>query len=669
MHVINAAAKGPAEGQPFRDPRFAVDDRSRWYGEGFALTVDWIYPYLTPSDKAGIRKVFLRWANENLTAATTSYNHPEPVGVVNDPVLFSDPVAARFALNNYYAAHARNIALMALALDPADDADGTLLAFVDNATGAWLYVIDHELRTDGRGGLAPEGFEYGPQTLGFVAQLLLALHTAGEDDAARRGPQVVLAANPFWDDMVTAFFHSLSPAPINDPQEGLRYLPAWYGDGQRYYVTDPISTFAPLGLYDLATGNTNQLNAIRWLEANIPSGGAHAVAARAGSVSNFREAILYFLLLDPAASPAADPRPALPLTHLAAGIGHLLARTSWGPEAAWFQYYLGWNGIDHQMANGNHFGFYRHGEWLTKDRTGYANIAEGIASSEFQNTLALQNTKPDQPPDDWRYDLWLRGSQWNIVVAGDPNLVATSDGQTSAGRYTYALGDATNLYNSSSENSTDILHASRSIVWLQPDFIVVYDRAESKTAGRFKRFWLQLPEQAQIAGQRATMTLPSGQQLFATTLLPAGAVPVAVNTTDKVAADAVAADEPMRYRLMVEAPGGPASVRFLHVLQGADPGTVPAATTLIQSDSGTPFAGAAVANTLVLFPVTLNIAFTSLAYTAPANLTTQMITGLSPNTSYAVAVQAGGDKVSLTISPGQGYTTDGGGVLVWEAKP
>jgi hypothetical protein len=668
MHVMNEAAKGQAEGRPFRDPRFAVDDRSRWYGEGFALTVDWIYPYLTPQDKATIHTVFLRWANENLTAEVTSFNHPEPVGLVNDPALYSDSAAARFALNNYYTAHARNIALMALALDPTDDTDGKLRPFVDNATGAWLYVIDHELRTDARGGLAPEGFEYGPQTLAFVAQLLLALHTAGEDDAARRGPQVVQAANPFWNDMVTAYFHSLSPAPVDDPQEGLRYLPAWYGDGQRYYVTDPISTFAPVGLYDLATGNTAQLSAIRWLAANIPSGGALATAARAGSVSNFREAIFYFLLFDPAAPPAADPRPALPLTHLAAGIGHLLARTSWGPEAAWFQYYLGWNGIDHQMANGNHFGFYRHGEWLTKDRTGYANIAEGIASSEFQNTVALENDKPDQPPDDWRYDLWQRGSQWNLVVAGDPNLVATGDGQTSTGRFTYAEGDATNLYNSLYENSTDILHASRSIVWLQPDYVVVYDRAESKTAGRFKRFWLQLPEQAQIAGNRATMRLPSGQQLFVTALLPANAALTAVNTTDQVAADAVAADEPMRYRLKVEAPGGPAAVRFLHVLQGADAGVLPAPVSLVQSDSGTPFAGVIVANRLVLFPVSLDIPFARVTYSVPANVTVHLITGLAPNQSYAVLAKTAGDKLNLTITPGRGASADSGGVLVWDSQ-
>ena len=36
------------------------------------------------------------------------------------------------------------------------------------------------------------------------------------------------------------------------------------------------------------------------------------------------------------------------------------------------------------------------------------------------------------------------------------------------------------------------------------DHIVVYDRAISKTDGRFKRFWLNLPTEAEIAGNFAT---------------------------------------------------------------------------------------------------------------------------------------------------------------------
>ncbi|MEX2501961.1 MAG: hypothetical protein WD336_06265, partial [Trueperaceae bacterium] len=149
MFVIDAAARGQAEDEPFRGTQFATSDRSRWWGESFALTTDWIYPHLSREDKATIREVFLRWADENERAEITTYNHPEPRGVQNDPALVADPVRVRWAANNYYTAHARNIGLMAMALDVEDDPSGELRSHLDSATGAWLYVIDHLLRNDG----------------------------------------------------------------------------------------------------------------------------------------------------------------------------------------------------------------------------------------------------------------------------------------------------------------------------------------------------------------------------------------------------------------------------------------------------------------------------------------------------------------------------------------
>ena len=103
MYIIKQAAQGPAAGQPFRDPQFAVYDRSRWWGEAYGLTVDWIYPYLTTQDKATIRTVFLRWANEQLSA----YAHPNPIGVTNNAQLLASKPALRWAANNYFSGHMR----------------------------------------------------------------------------------------------------------------------------------------------------------------------------------------------------------------------------------------------------------------------------------------------------------------------------------------------------------------------------------------------------------------------------------------------------------------------------------------------------------------------------------------------------------------------------------
>lgn len=666
MRIMNEAAKGPATAEdytcngaqqypPFRHPDFATADRDRirYHGEAFPLVVDWIYPSLSAQDKATIRQVFLRWSQE---VVTRGYHHPEPVGMLNNPALFADPQQVRFSANNYYAAHMRNLGLMALALDPADDAAGALRSYLGTATGAYLYIFEHLTRAESRGGLLPEGLEYSPQTIGYATQFLLALHTAG----ASYPVSATLAANPFWSDSLGAYLHSLSPATLAREEGGIRYQPAFYGDGQSYHLPDFISAFAPIGLYDIATNNTARLNTVRWIQSNTAGGGAEQLLNRVRNPDDFREAILYFMLFDPAAGPSTDPRPALATDFLAPGLNRFFSRTGWGTDAAWFTYGLSWNSIDHQMADGNSFAFYRKAEWLSKGRVGYADIAEGIASSEFYNAVAIQNDRPaERDESDWRTDLWRRGSQWNLVAAGDPILLAHSANAT----FAYALGDATNLYNSASEKATDVAHASRAIVWLKPDHLFVYDRAETKTAGRFKRWWLQLPRPATISGARATMLTAAGQQLFVSALLPANAVMTAANDNEQHIEDTAAANDPMKVRLRVDAPGDPRSARFLHVLQGADAGASADPAAVIRSEDAM-FEGAVAHGAAVLFPVALGAPMTQMAYVVPADVTRHLITGLTPGAGYTAQTAPVAGGIRVTVQSGGAQAADSGGVLL-----
>ncbi len=671
MHVMNAAAQGPAGEQnhacpgddsgpiyypPFRDPAFFTEDsdRPRWYGEAFPLTVDWIYGSLSAADKATINTVFTRWGQEIIERA---YHHPEPVGVVRDPQLLADRLQVRWAGNNYFAAHMRNLGMLSLALDPAD-ASPQLRGYLANATGAWLYLLDESLRTEARGGMLPEGFEYSPQTASYAIQFLLALRTAGQADPALHGQQVVLDSNPFWDDMLTAYLHSLSPAPAADEEAGERYQVAWYGDAQRYLLTDFIDAFGALGVYDQLSGNARRLGAVRWIQTHTAPGGAERLLDRARGADYFRSSILYFLLFDPAAAAPPDPRPGLGTEYRAPGIGRLFSRTGWGRDASWLTYALGWNQIDHQQADGNQFELYRNGEWLTKARVGYANIAEGIASSEFRNTLAIQNARPaDLPDDDWRIDLWRRGSQWNYVASGDPAPPLSSSGLG----YTYAAGDATNLYNTEAEQSTEVGHASRALVWLKPDVVITYDRAEAP-AGRFKRVWTQLPNPGSVSGLQARATTAGGQQLFVTALLPEGATMRAVDRSADNVGETVARGEPMTDRIVLEAPDGP-QARFLQIYQGADAGASPAPAALIRSEGGSPYEGAAVQGTAVLFPVVHGQGFSGLSYTVPAGTLNHVITGLTPGASYSISTAATAGGIAVQIGQGGDRTADAAGVL------
>ncbi len=573
MYVMQAAAPGVGDA-PFRYPDFALTDRSRWYGQSFALTVDWIYPLLSAEDRATIHTVFTRWCAENRTAGTTNNNHPEPVGLLNDPALLQDRAYIRWSSNNYYAAHMRNMGLMGLSLDPADDPGGTLRTCLDEAVGAWLYVTDYVQRTDTRGGMGAEGFEYSPQTNGYNAQFLLALYTAGEADPARYGQHVTFDANPYWDDSVLAYLHSLSPRPAAFDWRGAAYQPAWYGSGQQYYMPDHIEAFGPLGIYDRLTGNTTRLETLRWLQTHTPIGGADGLLDRM-DYEVFHFPILYFLLFDPYATPASDPRGTLPTTYYAPGVRRLLARTDWTPDATWFTYSNTWNGVDHQSANGNAVEFYRQGEWLTKVRVGYDL---DYLSSDHQNTLTIGNARPDQPPEDYRTMLWARGSQWLYAAAGDPAEPVITPG---AG-YLAVYGDATNLYNSLYEGLLEVQQASRSVVWLQPDVLVIYDRAVT-TSSTPKRFWLNLPETAAVSGGVTTMLTLGGQQLSIVALLPAE-LAVSVSAFEDEPSGAPAVGELMRYRYRAEAVGDPAAVSFLHVLVGSDAGAALPEIVLLSAD-------------------------------------------------------------------------------------
>ena len=107
----------------------------------------------------------------------------------------------------------------------------------------------------------------------------------------------------------------------------------------------------------------------------------------------------------------------------------------------------------------------------------------------------------------------------------------------------------------------------------------------------------------------------------------------------------------------------PADTRFLHVLQGANPGVPLAPATYLQSTGGVAFDGAVFAGAAVYFPVTASGAFTGTTLTAPAGVTVMLVAGLTPNASYSVNIQSSGTGNTVSISPGGGTAADSGGVL------
>ena len=706
MHALAQTALGPLANAPFRDPAFPVYNRAGLSSEAWPLVVDWIYnatnsqgqPILTAADKLTVRNAFLTWATACLNASTTGGDHPEPVGAVNDPALLPGGDAYRMAANNYYISHARLLTLISLALDPADDPvldpakvpaqlGNTLRSYILDATGAWLYQEfamfgDHDAVCAAynlpatasvgmaSGGLPPEGMLYGESFAAVFGQLL-ALKTAGFADPALAGPQAALINNPpVWDRFVRGFISSLVPVQItsaSEPWLGEVYQFASYGDVLESYSTpDLMCPFALLSLLDRQNGDLSRQNAERWFAINGVEGGAPSLIERVANPWTWgvQDALFAFLLLDPAAV-TTPPQPGYPTAFYDAPAGRLVDRTDWSTNATLFDFRCSWESINHQQADGNQFEFFRRGEWLTKGVANYDNNLNGI-TTDYHNTLSLQNWCANGVPHNLDWDqgpFWTNGSQWQLGGgAGDPHaFVGAQPG------YDYAFGDTTPLYNRPSPNSPadaglDILHASRSILWLKPDQIVVYDRATSAHAGLFKHFNLAVPAPPVAHGNVITTTTPRGQHLTLTALLPVNAQLTVVPIGN--ALNPIADLEPSTHRIILADPVNAADTRFLNVLQGTDAGVAPEVATAFASHQGNAMEGAWFGASAVLFQVDPYAAFTGSAYSVPAGVVNHFITGLSPGAHYQVTAQIVAGGVNVTLAPAAaGYAADPAGVL------
>ena len=150
-----------------------------------------------------------------------------------------------------------------------------------------------------------------------------------------------------------------------------------------------MRSFALLALLDEETGNSSHIAAARWFVINATQGGPNDLIQRITSPSSFTESILY-MLLDPSAAPASDPRPGYPTYFRDLAAGRILAHSDWSSNNTMFDYRASWESINHQDGDGGQFEFFRNGEWLTKEMSNYDNNAVGL-TIVYHNTLALQN--------------------------------------------------------------------------------------------------------------------------------------------------------------------------------------------------------------------------------------------------------------------------------------
>ncbi|WP_025229175.1 BACON domain-containing protein [Fimbriimonas ginsengisoli] len=666
MYVLNKAALGAAPGIPFRDPHFSIKDRARFFGQTYPLIVDYLYPIFSPVEKATIRKVFLRWIGESKAAYGGNGNNT---------------MGMKFSANNYQLAHFRNVTMWSEIMDPADDPKvdpaqpattlgNTLHSYTAYATGRWLSdlwtLFDHG---QCQNGLPMEGTLYG-LSYGWFHDALLTMHNTGLDDPSLATPQMGMVTSSFWNDWLAGYFHLMVNTPA--PPAGAAYLgnvfeQFGYCDLLRIWsIPENAPMLASAILLDRSMGNNARADAEYWALRNSLEGGQFWLNRVPGhgwfGNPTGNEAPQQFTARDPFAAPPTDPRPAMAKVFESNGIKMVIGRTGWDPAASLLAFKSSYITENHTTGDAGNFWFYRKGAMLTSNVRGYTG-QDILNTSAYANTLTIQNDVPSDLA--WfEPEISARGGQWIFGQAtGDPTML-TSNGPG----YLAADTNLTKLYNRVTNKSsvTDVKLATRTLIWLQPDYVVVYDRAKTGKANRFKRFNLHLPAMPTVQGNKAMALAPNAERLYVTSLLPANGMLVpAVDV-----ADGQAVGETMKAHLTIEDPSNPLDVRFLHVIQGADTGVSQAAAQLLSSSAGTPLEGATIGTNAVLFPhdlITAANPFAAMSYTVPVQIATHYIAGLSPNMTYDITVATVAGGKTFTITPGTHFMTDKAGVLVFQS--
>ena len=520
------------------------------------------------------------------------------------------------------------------------------------------------------GGFSGEGTGYGALSMTEMFAGTYALYTAGKLNPAT-DVQASFISSSYWDKMAVSLVHQL--IPLTTGSGGGQYT-AFANDQSFQVFSQQGSLFNEMEPYDALYGSTFRKQIDKWYQYNILYGGYTGYFGRfmgsaprgGGNITLMSPNVLNATNATNDSDFGGGPQPiqnlydprnvaTLPLefenVSSAGGFYRYYGRTDFTTTATQFQFGCHTAITAHAMPSCGRFDFIRKGEILTTALGGSSNSDAYAQAPEHQNISGYQ---------------WL--PTFSCVNAGSASGICEQGGMVDQGQgissslvlaksssatYYYGQTDASGSYNTSQNTcqwctaAANVNLSQREILWIKPDVIFVYDRAETTSTTSFKRWNMDLQLQPTIAGNVASMTSTGNQKLFVTSLLSGTLTTSILDLSHEPGA-------PVTYLLKDTAPTA-ASVRMLHIVEGKDAGTATAAT-LVQSTAGTNFDGGVIGTTVVMFKKTLTDTFASTTYAASGG-TTQYVTGLAPSTSYAIA------------GPGTpaGASTDSAGLLTFAA--
>jgi uncharacterized protein YjdB len=526
------------------------------------------------------------------------------------------------------------------------------------------------------GGFPGEGTGYGYLSMSMMFPTTYILYQAGKLNPAV-DPQASFISSAYWDKLALSAVAQLYPL-VNGSANYTQIA-----NDQNYSIQNPNSGILlnAMEVYDAKYGNGWLKNLAKWYQYNAEPYGYQNFFTRfmGGGGSGSYGSVLGTPLFpaytmqatsatndgdfsagwqNPPTQGEYDPRNAATLPvdfeNLSSpgGFYHYYGRTDWTTAATQFQFGCHTPAQSHADPACGRIDFIRNNEPLITGLGGSSNGDWNAQAPTHQNLPEYQwNSAFDCTQASVDENICQQGGMTDSGLGVSSNYVLASSSSSS---YYFGATDATGAYNFGlngcewCSTAANVNLSQREVVWLKPDQIFIYDRAETTQNTTFKNFVLDLQTAPAISGNVATMTSTNGQELFVTSLLPGNSSlsTSALDLSHEPGAPVTA--------LLTDTASTAASVRMLHTIEGKSSGSATSAA-LVESTSGTAFDGGLLGSTLVMFMHSRG-SFSSVTYPASGG-TTQYVADLNPNTTYTI---------SGSGAPTSG-TSDSAGLLTFNA--
>jgi hypothetical protein len=520
-----------------------------------------------------------------------------------DAVYLVDDPASNYAEGNYISS-----VLTALAVSGGRNTNGTRLL---NAAIAYrqqnvLPVITN-ISTSLYGGFWAEGWNYGQQASRNLILSGLALETAGLAN---------IAPERAWAGQVITSLIAAQPSQdtVYDGGDWYAY-PAPFVDKDLFYLMAAATTNA------VARSNAN------YIIQNYPD-------------SQTRD--MQDLLYRDTAAPAAFWSSA-PLQYNNLGTGLIVARNDWNYNSTWVAFQLG-NLLEteHQLDCQGHLEIQRGADALLINANEVGENQTPSTQSSYGNLMCIDDNGVGTQTYRFNQGSWF----------GTPGCVMSSYEATDG--YVYAGGDYAAAYG---DNFTPGIGTAkkltRHVVYLRPNYIVVHDRAVTKSTNDLKQLrWHFLNSLASFSASSNSWVATNGSsKLFGRTFSRS-----AIVTTNGPVHVPDDPGSPIVYRVATQNSAKATNVTYVTAFQSAPAATNNMVTTVTIYSTDNRMEGVQMGNNVVLFGAdTVLSPFTgtmTYAVNGSGGPIVHLLTDLQPNRAFSIT--AGGTFLGTINSSAQG---------------